>query len=218
MKTLIKKDITLVGALLNFGLFPLAMTFTLLINLLIDNFHRVSVYVGILLIIIHIVNSIIWAYDTQYKSDILLNSLPIDRKTIVASRYVTILFYLVAMSTFIFIMGLALASGSRNFFMYAISLNEILNTVSLVIVLMAIYLAVYYYGSYRKKMPNDITLFVVASAYVIMRYLYINNNTIFRVFNGINLNHAPFISIIVAGLAYFLSMKLSIRMYNKLEM
>lgn len=218
MKTLIKKDIRTVGPLLNICLILLALIYTILIKLVDDTYLSFFVYIGILLYMLHLVNSTIWDNDYQYKIDNILNSLPIARKTIVASRYMTMMIYILSLSSLVFIMSFIFDIDSDNIFMNSITLNEILNIISAVILLMAGYLAIYYYTAYKERRASDLLLFIAMVYIVIFRYSYIKENIIYRVISNIDFKGSPYILLIISIIAYLASLHFSVKIYSKRQL
>lgn len=218
MKTLVKKDIDLMGF---YNLLIIIMG-TLLGFMNIqgngaDVIQAGSLFSGILLITITLENLIKEEGKTK---DIILKSLPIDRRDIVLSRYITIFIYIV------FIFGITYISSYIFSFSYdpmvvgkPISLLGLLFNIIIVIILIAIVLPIQYL---KRRISSMLNIIIYLSLFI-MPFISskINNNFVFsevftRIVNmGLEINTLIYIPIGIGF--YYLSFKISTRIYKSIE-
>lgn len=130
------------------------------------------------------------AYDDKNKSDVLLNSLPLSRGTIVTARYLSV-FVFAAISLFYYILlsGIIKALGLP-FKVSAVSLEGIMGALSALIIINGIYFPIFFKVGYIKsKIANFILLFGVFFGETVFLQKMINYKdkafiqTILRFFN-----------------------------------
>ncbi|NLN14495.1 MAG: ABC-2 transporter permease [Tissierellia bacterium] len=220
MKTLVKKDIRLVGLFANFILIPFTLIGGFFINLMVEPFFRYGFYIAVYFFLLLIVESKIWGYEIMCKGDIFLNSLPLDRRTIVVSRYITLLLYTAIISLLIFIMSHLMGSNFNKSTIYLISLNEMLNIFFFMVIFMAISIPFSYNRDGRKYTAILPLLIIYFLTFNGIRY-GLRKEMIFRklisLFKNINLNQFSFLALIISVLAYYISLKKSIEIYEKME-
>ena len=217
MKILIKKDIKLVGIFINFAMIPLGLILVLFLKLVDDDFLRIFLYIFILFLMVNLALLRIWAHDFNYKSDMFLNSLPLDKRILVASRYATIIIYILYSSLIAFIMSYSFRGRFDNEPIYPIHINEILNLVSVIIFFMACYLPRYYRNSHKTGGSSNIALVVFMAAIILIRLSYKNKNIIYQMISNIELRQFSLILMILSIIAYILSLYFSIRIYSDRE-
>lgn len=214
MKTLVKKDIKVVGILSNFFLIILGLLLAILLKLVDDNFKRYTFYIGIMIVMMGWVHAQLWAHDLYFKSDVFLNSLPLDRRILVSSRYVTMLVYILYIALIVFVFSYTIIDGSP---IYPINVNEILNISSITILMTAFYLPTYYLRGHKDERTNDIALIIIMAIIMILRSSYINKNIIYRSLSILNLNQSPLLFILISLAAYIGSLYFSIKIYESKE-
>lgn len=211
MKTLILKekkillsDIILVG----FSIFFASLIY---IGLLEFNFHSILIYFSIsatnLLLLAASMN-----YEKTFKSEYLLNSLPINKKDIILARYiVTIIFTIIITLFFVFnvlIMGSILLGANMMFRL--IDIKDIIIAISLVLILASFTIPLYY--SKFSKVIN--TIFLIPMGLLLGSYLNINiGEFIFLLKKPLGL----IILLVAALLLYYFSYGLSKKIYINKE-
>ena len=99
------------------------------------------------------------AYDDKSKSDIMLNSLPISRNTIVTARYVsTFIFAAIAVAYYVILTNIIKISGLP-LKVYPITLEEIVAALFAITLLSGIYFPVFFKFGYIKSRVVNIVLF-----------------------------------------------------------
>ena len=214
MKTLIKKDIKIVGILISFVLIILGLLLATILKLVDDNFIRYIFYIGIMIFMLGWVHAQLWANDLYFKSDLFLNSLPLDRRIIVSSRYVTMLVYISYIALIVFVSSYTFVDGSP---VYPINVNEILNISSITILLIAFYLPTYYLRENKDDRTYDILIFIIMAIIMILRSSYINKNILYRSISILDLNQSPLLFILISLASYIGSLYFSIKIYESKE-
>ena len=214
MKTLIKKDFKMVGTLTNMSFIILLLLLVVFFRLIDDVFFRFIYYIGLVLMMIGMAYSRIWAHDFYYKGDILLNSLPIDRKTIVASRYATVMLYILLFSLLTILLLYIFPSNAN---LPATNISEIINLTSIIISLLALYLPLYYLNGHKDKRTSDIGLFSFMALILIIRNTISNENLIYRTISNLDLSQFSFILLAISLILYLGSLYISVKIYNNRE-
>ncbi len=217
MKTLIKKDIKIVGPLINMILIPMGLVFAFGIVLIDDKFIRILLSSFSIFMMANMALLKMWSHDFSKKTDIFLNSLPLDKELIVTSRYASIMIYIACSSLIVFIVSQSHRGMFINDPINTIDLNEIINIISVSILLMASYLPIYYTKSRKFNNVSELPLFIGLVAIVIIRHSYNNKNVFYRIINNIDLSQISVILIILSIIAYTLSLKASIKLYKSQE-
>lgn len=155
-------------------------------------------------------------FDERNKAFIMLNSLPLSRKTIVNSRYLSIILFAVA-ATVLSIMakGVVLAiSGKLAAFT---SFEEILFTIMGIVVFSLVYLPLYY--KFGQRYMTTILMIVFVLVILLGRItLYLLDDKVNMVLNFLKETPAMQLSgfaVAVTALLFFLSWGLSVRIYSK---
>lgn len=121
------------------------------------------------------------AYDDKNKSDILLNSLPLNRSTVVIARYLsTFIFAIVAVIYYILLTGIINMLGLP-FKVYPVSLEGAVGTLFALILITGIYFPIFFKVGYIKsKIVNFILFFgVFVGAGMIVPELMEDRNSAF---------------------------------------
>ncbi|WKV08575.2 ABC-2 transporter permease [Thermoanaerobacterium sp. CMT5567-10] len=99
------------------------------------------------------------AYDDKNKSDILLNSLPLNRNTIVIARYIsTFIFAAIAVVYYILLTGI-IKILELPFKVYPVSLEGIIGTLFALILVSGIYFPIFFKVGYIKSKIVNFVLF-----------------------------------------------------------
>ncbi|NLY46456.1 MAG: ABC-2 transporter permease [Tissierella sp.] len=217
MKTLIKKDVKIVGTLTNMMLILLGFMFGLLIVLIHENFIRILLSsVGIFLMVGAAFFKML-GHDYSKKTDMFLNSLPLDKEIIVASRYVTILIYVISSSLFLFIASHSYRGVFINNIVYPINIKEVINIISVSILIMAFYLPICYAKGEKNLRSNNASLFITIISILILKSSDNSRKTLYSVIGNIDLSQVSLILIILSIIAYIVSLNFSIKLYKSQE-
>lgn len=217
MKTLIKKDVKIVGTLTNMMLILLGFMFGLLIVLIHENFIRILLSsVGIFLMVGAAFFKML-GHDYSKKTDMFLNSLPLDKEIIVASRYVTILIYVISSSLFLFIASHSYRGVFINNIVYPINIKEVINIISVSILIMAFYLPICYAKGEKNLRSNNASLFITIISILILKSSDNTRKTLYSVIGNIDLSQVSLILIILSIIAYIVSLNFSIKLYKSQE-
>lgn len=214
MKTLVKKDIHLIG---NYNIFIIIVClgggFASFITNKIDLFNIVSLWVGI--ISIYLILEVLTAQDRITK-DIILKSLPIDRKDIVLSRYITMLIYVICISIVIFLSSFIFGFYDDIFIIgNAIPILTLIFNIFLSIVFTSIILPVdYLSGKINRVLNKSIFSMTVIFPIIISK---IDNGIIkmaFKYIGNWRLRINPVIYVLLGITLYYLSFLISAKLYK----
>jgi ABC-type transport system involved in multi-copper enzyme maturation permease subunit len=99
------------------------------------------------------------AYDDKNKSDIMLNSLPIGRKKVVLSRYISIFaFALVAIAIYIIMAGV-IKLASLPIKVRATTIEDVCGSIASLVIITSVYLPVFFKVGYIKSKILNFVLF-----------------------------------------------------------
>ncbi|WFA08111.1 ABC-2 transporter permease [Tissierella sp. Yu-01] len=223
MINLIKKDLILSRMYIAiWSVFNLLLGFSIVLSESISSMYiRFAVYVMFLSFVVFLG---MMENEIKNNADVLILSLPVDRKSIVTGKYVTYILILLFFSVFHYFQVLYFIF-SRNWntpyvpFGY-ISLNLIFIAIGLGVITGAIVIFLYYLILYKKKEMAKFSTVIVYLMWPI-GILSLGFNYEGSALEGVLMNEN--ISIIFLGfllislIIYMLSMKASIYLYNKTE-
>lgn len=158
------------------------------------------------------------AYDEVYNGNILINSLPITRKNVVFSRYISIFFFTALSLIFLTFMSLIFnLIGISDLKIKYISITDIKTIASTVLILSSIMIPLFLkFGTKLGKLFNFIVFFMFfsISSFIMQNKdeRLIKNISSFIVNN--NGVHLTIISIIILACIYALSMYFSFKIYD----
>lgn len=223
MKTLVSKDIKLMGFFSNMVLALWAITFAPSFLMLEDRYIRLWGWTILITFMIGIIHSLLNHKDNNGDKDIVLNFLPIDKKIIVSSRYITILIYVLVSSCLIYI---SFYLGKSRFIYRVLlskggieepTLSELLWTVGINMLIWSIYLPIDYYFKNKFDEKDELFLVIVGVLILVARISMKLDNNIYRFMNNINYQQLPFGLLMVSLLVYLLSIYISINIYKNKE-
>lgn len=160
-----------------------------------------------------------YSYDERNKSDLVISSLPITRKEIIISKYISIIIYnavaLCIMTIFMFGVKILNLSLSTQFF----TLNDVLNVFISSLVLASIMFPIYSKFGFTKS--RIITFIIYFSLFGIINSIAISPdkrslNSIYVFLQSISSNN--YIILAIAFMIYILSMYFSIKIYENKEL
>ncbi|WP_097026846.1 ABC-2 transporter permease [Clostridium peptidivorans] len=158
------------------------------------------------------------AYDEVYNGNILINSLPITRKNVVFSRYISIFFFTALSLIFLTFMSLIFnLIGISDLKIKYISITDIKTIASTVLILSSIMIPLFLkFGTKLGKLFNFIVFFMFfsISSFIMQNKdeRLIKNISSFIVNN--NGVHLTIIGIIILACIYALSMYFSFKIYD----
>lgn len=183
-----------------------------------------TMYIAAVVAFVYLLVSGAFAYDDKYKSDIMLNSLPIKRENIVMAKYISMFVYTILgiitftlISYIIPILNIPLKT-------YPVTLEVIVEAILGVCLMNSIFFPLMFKLGYTKAKVANIVLFFI---FFFGLPILVNNAV-----SNSNINFPPFISnlfknqssetmflgmIIFALVILFLSFMLSIKLYKKRE-
>ncbi|MFD3158119.1 ABC-2 transporter permease [Haloimpatiens sp. FM7330] len=159
-------------------------------------------------------------YDDKNNSEIILNSFPLDRKTIVSSKYLSLIFFIILSGFLIvFFTNAAVLLGVKATARTA-NLWDIIITFNITALFFSIYYPVYFkFGGHKLKLLNNLIYMLIiilpAMASKILKKYYSTDFVQWLInlsFHQISLVFAGIILIIL-----FLSLKLSQKIYSSRE-
>ena len=177
------------------------------------------IYIYLVFFLSYYCGIVIFGYDEKAKSDVLINSLPVNRKNVVISRYIFLLWYPIMLSLIIygysrFINTTFLREISQG---RVFSSLEVLFTIIVVTLFMSIYLPFTYLSIGKVKAFNQIfylvLLFLPWVATQLLR-TQISKDVITKLqsINTMGIGVGVFISTITI---YIISLFISIRLYER---
>ena len=217
MKILIKKDIKIVGVFTNFLLILLGLMFGFLIVLIEDHFIRILLHSITIFLMIGAALFKMWGHDFSKRTDMFLNSLPLDKEIIVASRYASILLYIIASSFFVFIVSYGYKGLFNHDRTYPINVNELINIISISIFIMACYLPMWYAKGKKNLTSSNTAIFIGIATISILKSSDNTKSILYSMIRNIDLSQFSFILIILSIIAYIVSLKISIKLYKSQE-
>jgi ABC-2 type transport system permease protein len=164
------------------------------------------------------------SYDEKNKSEIILNSLPIERNDIVISKYISTFVFAILGIIFSILIGFIGKTAGLSMFTRLISLMDIVLVLTSVCILSSIFFPVYFkFGYIKMNLFNVIILMLIMILpTTVFEYFTENPNNILvqNISYFIN-NTSSFTQnslILLTGLILFLiSLMISIRIYNSKE-
>ncbi|NLO97420.1 MAG: ABC-2 transporter permease [Peptococcaceae bacterium] len=164
------------------------------------------------------------AYDEKNKADILLNSLPLNRSTIVIARYIsTFIFTAISIVYYLLLSGL-IKVLHLPLKVYPVSLEGILGALFALILVCGIYLPIFFKMGYIKsKLLNFVLFFGVFFGGAILLQELITNkdqSTLQRVVQFLNEQSTMQVAVEISAvmiLLLFISFMFSLRNYKKRE-
>ena len=163
-------------------------------------------------------------YDDKNKSEIILNSLPLNRVDIVISKYISIFVFAVIGIIYSVLIGFIGRSAGLSMFNSSISLVDIILVLTSVSIFGAIFFLTYFKFGYMKSRIFN-TVIIVAMIFLPMEAIPFAagnpNNILVQKFNYLISNMSGFVlnflTLIIGFIIFFVSLLISIRIYNNKE-
>lgn len=218
MKTLIKRDIRVIGILIHLTLIGAGIVYTPTMLIIEDKY--VVLWIGIILVsfMVGLIHIVLEKEDNNAKMNMVLNSLPIEKSTIVGSRYATIMIYIVATSILVFISSHFLMFGViivRN--NKSIALGQLVWLAGINILVYSLYLPINYKLKDRVDENREYIVVAVILLVLLARISMKSNNIIYRYMSNIDFTKIPLRLIGFSLLAYIASLFISIKIYGNKE-
>lgn len=149
------------------------------------------------------------AYDFKYNSELMINSLPVNRKVVVAAKYLSVFLFLICAILITLIVGSLLHFIAPNLVSKTIDINTIFLEFFIVCIYFSIFFPFYYKLGYLKSRWVNFIIMAVLSSLISFANEILKNNTTFGVDFGllqrILLTAIPIIFIVVS---FFISIKI----------
>jgi len=149
------------------------------------------------------------AYDFKYNSELMINSLPVNRKVVVAAKYLSVFLFLICAILITLIVGSLLHFITPNLVSKTININTIFIEFFIVCTYFSIFFPFYYKLGYLKSRWVNFIIMAVMGSLISFTNEILTNNTIFGVDFGllqrIVLTAIPIIFIVVS---FFASIKI----------
>jgi ABC-2 type transport system permease protein len=219
MKELILKDIRLlkiinivtilVGAIFVFG------------GMNAGSYFLSQFFFGYLIfLLVYVVSIILTGKEVKTQGDIILNSLPLKRREIVKGRYLTMLLYALGIGVFVLVLGNLIHIFMGNTFDGAPpNIFTILLGSSFVLLFFSLYLPFQYYNIGKVQLFSSLFYMVfILGPYFLSRYQGTLLETDFlQMLFSLDLVVSSFIVFAFSCLIYFLSYKISVKIYKMKE-
>lgn len=221
MKVLFKKDFKVSAKMIFLSLLGFSFFLGMLAFMVEGYIVAQSLYASIVLLsTIGILNTII-TEDDKYNTDMLFNSLPIERKTIVISKYLSMAVFpfIYGLSTFIISRAFEL-SDSMMFFLTPKNLfhfEGVVLSIAASFILLSFYLPIYYFSIEKARMIGQASLVIIFILPIaIMKFA--DNLGELSIINQYMKNISLNISLLALSvILYLISLQFSITIYNKRE-
>jgi len=217
MFNLVKKDLKLATKINIFAV--IYALFISAMGMSLPNFPPVNA-MYILGIIMLVFISVIYSngYDDKNKSEVVLNSLPIDRKDIVRGKYVTLIIFILisCIFTFVFtnaIKGLGIKPDGK-----PADILDIVVAMSLLLVFYSIYYPFYFKLGDLRMFNAILWLFVFIGPTILGKIgkKFVTKNLITKL-ASLNLRQIGLLVFIFSIVIYFISLQISKRLYMTRE-
>ncbi len=157
MLNLVRKDI-----LIQKKSFLIALVYSVFLFAIFSNeVFREAVYIMGTVAIAYIMVVTSNAYDDKYKSEIIINSLPVKRQAVVLSKYLAAAVYVVAGLVIVGAMGAVIIISGIPLPVRYINLNDAVFAFSAVALLASLYYPVYFRFGYALSRMLNLILFLV---------------------------------------------------------
>jgi len=163
-------------------------------------------------------------YDDKNKSEIILNSLPLNRADIVISKYLSIFGFAVIGIIYSIVIGFIGKSAGLSMFTSSISLVNIISVLTSVCIFGAIFFLTYFKFGYMKSRIFNTVIFVAMLFFPMEAIPFATrnpNNILVQKFNYFIVNTSGFmlnsLALIVGLIIFLVSLLISIRIYNNKE-
>ncbi|MBW9173622.1 ABC-2 transporter permease [Clostridium estertheticum] len=151
------------------------------------------------------------AYDFKYNSELMINSLPVNRKVVVAAKYLSVFLFLICAIVITLIVGSLFHFVAPNLVSKTIGINTIFLEFFIVCIYFSIFFPFYYKLGYLRSRWVNFIIMAVLSSLISFANEILKNNTTFGVDFGllqrILLTAIPIIFIVVS---FFISIKIYI--------
>ncbi|MBW9147220.1 ABC-2 transporter permease (plasmid) [Clostridium sp. CM027] len=149
------------------------------------------------------------AYDFKYNSELMINSLPVNRKIVVAAKYLSVFVFLICAILITLIMGSLLHFVAPTLVNKTLGINTIFIEFFIVCAYFSVFFPFYYKLGYLKSRWVNFIIMAVMGSLISIANEILTNNTIFGVNFGllqrIVLIAIPIIFIVVS---FFASIKI----------
>ena len=164
------------------------------------------------------------AYEEKNNSDVILNSLPMPRNTIVKARYLSALVFTAAAFIIIGLVGFLMRSVGMPIPLRYVKISDVLAVVISLGLLVSVYFPVYFRYGYIKSRFFNIIIFLLAFFVPALAAPYFRGMGDFALLNQLGTRIAALagwqlgvVAVLGVIVAMFLSMLISIKFYEKRE-
>lgn len=174
-------------------------------------------YIFVVLMTSYLASLILGQKEVKTKSDIIINSLPIDRSLIVKSKYCFNIIYALLSSLIVFFSSNVLGSVfSISTSGAPMSFFDILIVLGLTLVFYSIYLLLYYFNMGKAQLFNQITYaLLILSPSLLNRFnLDISTSPLFKSLLSMDFNKIVYLLVVLALVLYIISLNISIKIYQ----
>lgn len=217
MFNLVKKDLKLSTKINIFGVAYAMFISAMGMNLPVDLPVNIMYILGIInFVFVSVIYSI--GYDDKNKSEVVLNSFPIDRKDIVIGKYVTLLIFIFVSCIFVFLLtniikGLGVKPDGR-----PADIWDVVAAMSLLLVFYSIYYPLYFKLS-DLRMFNSILWMLVFVGPTILGKIgrKLESKGLLKGMASLNIRQITLFAFIFSILIYYISLQISKKIYMTRE-
>lgn len=185
-----------------------------------NTLYAKSTFFIFIFIMILFISFLLARYDENSNIDVTLNSLPIDRKTIVRARYISIALYTIFISIgFFIVFNLSYTRFARIIGSISTNLFDILFVFGVASIFYSFYLPLYYFDLGKAKNFNEMFIgILIIIPVLILKYKdKLQSIELINTLFNTGFNNFALIVVAIGIVLYLLSLQLSKLIYNSKE-
>lgn len=219
MKYLVMKDIKLLRFMhLLTLIWGIAAAY---IGTIVDNIFKSKIIYGYgIFVMVYIFLIFSTQYNTKTKTDIIINSFPVNRNDVVRAKYVVTILYMIFSAVLVFISSnIAISIFSKSLVINKATILDILFIISLSLIFFSIYLAFQYYNLGKAQAFGSIFyIFLIMAPNLLSKYApKIETIKWINKLAKMDLKSFTFILLGFGIILYFISLQLSKQIYKAKE-
>ena len=187
-------------------------------NLLTILICIVGSYIGstldhiILVKISHLLTLILSQKEIKTNSDIIINSLPVDRSLIVKSKYIFTMIYIIFLSAIVFVVSNIFGDVGATFL-------DLMTVLGLSLLFYSAYFIIYYFNLGKAQLFNQFFFIIITLSPNVLNRLDrdIFSSKFFKYILNLNFNIISSLLFVIGLILYIISLGISIKIYKSKE-
>lgn len=217
MFNLVKKDLKLS---IKINIFAVVYAlFISVMGVLLPNYAPVNVmYISGIIMLVFI--SVIYStgYDDNNKSEVILNSFPIDRKDIVRGKYVTLIIFILISCVFIFLFTNTIKGLGFNPEGRVANIWDIIVAINVILIFYSIYYLLYFKLGDLKMFNSILWILVFAGPNILVKVIKrLETKDLLDKIANLNLKQINLYTLMFSIVIYYISLQISKHIYLKRE-